>query len=42
MTTLDIAVNTFFTSAGTDLIGVLFSIPAIFAIIYAIIRPFNK
>jgi hypothetical protein len=42
MTALDIAINTFFTSAGANLIGVLFSIPAIFAIIYAILRPFNK
>jgi hypothetical protein len=41
MTPLDIAVNTFFTSAGPDFIGVMFAMPVIVVIIVFIIRPFN-
>jgi hypothetical protein len=42
MTPLDIAVNSFFTSAGgVDFLGTFFAIPIIFAIIFAMIKPFD-
>lgn len=40
-TFLDIAVNTFFTSAGTAFIGTIFAIPVIIVLIIIILRPFN-
>ena len=43
MTGLDIAINAFYNFVGgADFFGLLFSVPVIFAIIYSMIRPFNK
>ena len=42
MTELDIAVNTFYNAVGgQNFFATLFAIPVIFAIFYAIIKPFD-
>lgn len=43
MTGLDYSLTMFYNLAGgSDFFGVLFAGPVIFAIIYSMVRPFNK